>query len=75
MGLGTKYHRIYDYHGYTYPVWCGFFILGSAACGFAAPGVVVWRLRKSSWQFSVRALLIAMTFVAVLAAVYVFATT
>ncbi len=70
MRLGSKYHDIYDYYGYTYPLSTGLFIIGTTAFGFVAPAVIVWRLHKSSWQVSLRALFITMTVAAVLVAIY-----
>ena len=73
MGLGSKNHGIYDYYGYTYPFLFVAFMLGTMALGFVAPGVIVWRLHKNSWRFSIRAIFIVMTVVAVLVAIYGYA--
>jgi hypothetical protein len=64
MDLGTKHHNNYEYYGQT-PAAALIFVAG--ALGFLAPGIVVWYWRKSQilWQFSLRALLIAITLVAV----------
>jgi hypothetical protein len=74
MRLGTKNHGIYDYYGYTYPFLFVAFMLGTMALGFVAPGVIVWRLHKNSWRFSIRALFIIVTVVAVLVAIYAYAS-
>ena len=69
MGLGSKNHGIYDYYGYTYPLLFIVFMLGTTAFGFAAPGVIVWRLHKNHWKFGLRALFVTMTVVAVFVAI------
>jgi hypothetical protein len=44
-------------------------MLGTTAFGFAAPGVIVWRLHKNNWKFGLRALFVTMTVVAAFAAI------
>src|SRR5688572_30544165 len=65
MNLGTTHHDNYEYYGQTAAV---ALIFVAGVLGFLAPGVVVWylRSRQRSWQFSLRALLIAMTVAALL---------
>jgi hypothetical protein len=70
--LGSKNHGIYDYYGYTYPYLFVAFMLGAMALGFVAPGVIVWRLHKNSWRFSIRALFIIISVVSVLVAAYAY---
>jgi hypothetical protein len=64
MDLGTKHHNNYEHYGQT-PAVALIYLAG--ALGFLAPGVIVWYLRNRpiSWRFSLRALLLVMTVLAV----------
>jgi hypothetical protein len=73
MRLGSKLHHgegageyYFVAHQYVTPV----FICGIAALGFLAPGGIVWYLYKHSWRVSLRMLLVAVTVVAVILAIY-----
>jgi hypothetical protein len=67
MNLGMKLHNNYEYYGSVPAViLCG-------AVGFATSGLLVWWLEKRGWKISLRALLITITVVSVLLAIYVWA--
>ncbi len=71
MNLGLKYHGNFEYYrGYSTMI----LIYAFGALGFLAPGVILWNLqnRTPPWQFSLRALLIAMALIAVLVTIYTF---
>ncbi len=68
MELGSKFHGSYEYYGVKGGLLTGILLYSVGAIGFLAPGVVVWYLNKRGppWRFSLRAMLIAMTVIAVL---------
>lgn len=68
MNLGLKYHDNYEYYG---AIWLNgypalFLMCLAGAIGFAAPGVICWRLSDRKVRFSVRTALLITTFVAIL---------
>jgi hypothetical protein len=69
MDLGSRFHGNYEYYGQTLAI---ALIFVAGALGFLAPGIVVWYLliTKQPLRFSLRTLLVAMTIVAVLLAVF-----
>ena len=71
MTLGMKLHDDKDYYGQTPGV---ALICVAGALGFAAPGFIVWHLYKSGWRFSLRTLLIAITAIALILGLAVYAT-
>jgi len=70
MELGTKFHGNYEHYG---SYWAVILLYGLAALGFLAPGAVVWYLqhKERPLQFSLRALFVATTAIAVVLVIVV----
>ena len=71
MDLGSALHNNYYYYGSSLDL---VLVLVAGGIGFLAPGIIVWKPHKELFlHFSLRALLIATTLVAVVLGLVVFA--